>query len=46
MPIVLGVVSAIGMTGALVGEGLVDVVAWLALTVPVAVCLWAVGRRG
>jgi hypothetical protein len=39
-PIVLGVVSAIGLTTALVSDDIGDVVAWVALAVPVVVVLW------
>jgi len=46
-PIGLGVVSAIGLTAALVGDGAWDAASWLCLGLPVAVSLWCSGvRRG
>ena len=39
-PILLGVLSAIGLTTALVGDGLWDIASWLCLGLPVAVSLW------
>lgn len=47
-PLVLGVLTALGLMSALLGDGLWDAVSWVALAVPVAVCLWCglVGRRG
>ena len=45
MPILLGLLSAAGLAGALVGEGGWDVLAALALAVPVAVGGWFALRR-
>lgn len=42
VPLLIGVVSAIGLTAALLGDGVWDAVSWLALGVPVVV----VGRCG
>ncbi|MBN1239756.1 MAG: hypothetical protein JXB36_14730 [Gammaproteobacteria bacterium] len=39
-PITLAVLSAIGLTAALVADGAGDVVAWLALAAPIAVAAW------
>ncbi|WP_428264832.1 hypothetical protein [Haliangium sp.] len=39
-PIAIGGVSLIGLSAALLADGMWDVVSWLALTVPVAVGLW------
>jgi hypothetical protein len=43
-PIVLGIVSAIGITAALLGDGLWDVVSWVALAAPVLVCLYFIWK--
>jgi hypothetical protein len=42
-PITLGVVSMVGLIAALLADGLWDVLSWIALAAPVAVCgraLW------
>ena len=39
-PIVLGVLSAIGLTTALVGDGVWDAASWLLLGIPTALCCW------
>ena len=45
-PIVLGVVSAVGLVAAPLGDGAYDAVSWLGLGLPVAVSLWfGWGRR-
>jgi len=44
-PIVLGVLSAIGLLAALLGDGLYDAVSWLGLGLPVAASLWYGLRR-
>jgi hypothetical protein len=38
-PIALGVLSLVGLVAALVADGLGDVVSWVALAVPAAICL-------
>ena len=43
-PIVLGIVSAIGLISALLGDGIWDELSWVALIAPVAVILWFVAR--
>lgn len=45
MPILLGLLSAAGLAGALVGEGIWDDVAALALAAPVVVGAWHALRR-
>lgn len=43
IPILVGVLSAIGLIAALVDEGVGDIVGWVTLAVPVAavgLCLW------
>lgn len=44
-PIVLGVLSAVGLLAALLGDGLYDAVSWLGLGLPVAASLWYGLRR-
>ncbi len=44
-PIVLGVLSAVGLISALVSDDAGDVLAWLTLGAPVAVVLWYLPRR-
>ena len=47
MPIVLGLLSAIGLIAALLADGAGDVLSWVALAIPVAAAVWygLVGRR-
>ena len=40
-PIAIGVASTIGLVSALVGDGPWDLLSWIALGVPVAVCAYA-----
>ena len=40
MPIILGLLSAIGLIAALLADGLGDLLSWLALSAPVAAALW------
>ncbi|RST54655.1 hypothetical protein [Variovorax sp. DXTD-1] len=45
-PIVLGVLTSIGLISALFSDGgLGDMLAWFALGIPVAVCAWYGWRR-
>jgi hypothetical protein len=44
-PIVLALLSAVGLGAALVGDGWLDVLSWITLSVPLLVILWAF-RRG
>lgn len=39
MPILLGVSSAIGLSAALLGDGIWDVLSWISLGVPALLCL-------
>lgn len=39
MPVVLAVVSAVGLISALLGDGIWDVLSWVALAAPIAVLL-------
>ena len=44
VPIALGIVSAIGLVSALLGEGMWDALSWVTLTAPIAAALWFVVR--
>lgn len=39
VPIILGGVSVVGLVAALLADGLWDIVSWVALAAPVAVCV-------
>jgi hypothetical protein len=45
-PVLLALVSAIGLLSALLGDDLWDVLSWVALATPVAVIVWCVARAG
>jgi len=45
MPVLLGLVSASGLTAALLFDGIGDAVSWLALAAPVVTALWYGIRR-
>jgi hypothetical protein len=40
LPLLLGLLSAVGLLSALLGDGPWDALSWLGLGVPVAVILW------
>jgi hypothetical protein len=40
VPILLGIVSAVGMAVALLFEGIGHVISWMSLTVPIITVLW------
>jgi hypothetical protein len=44
VPILLGLVSAIGLLSALLGDGLCDALSWAALSAPIAIIIWHVRR--
>jgi hypothetical protein len=44
MPIVIGMLSGIGLLSALLGDGMWDALSWLALTAPLVVTIWCVVR--
>ena len=44
-PIVVGVLSIVGLLAALIGDGWWDVVSWLALTLPILLYLFFILRR-
>ncbi len=41
VPLLIGLVSIVGLVSALVGDGVRDWISWLALAVPVVVVVWA-----
>ena len=46
-PIGVALVSLVGLVAALLGEGIVDAISWIALLCPLAVIGWALScRRG
>ena len=45
-PLAVAVISSVGLLAALFGDGLWDAVSWIALGVPVAICLRALGPKG
>ncbi|WP_245942257.1 hypothetical protein [Sphingomonas gilva] len=45
MPIVIAVLSVIGLVSALTGEGVRDILSWLTLGVPVGAAGWAYHHR-
>lgn len=44
IPMLLALVSAVGLLSALLGDGIWDMLSWLTLGVPVAVITWSVAR--
>lgn len=45
LPVLIAVLSLIGLVSALIGDGLPDIVAWLALAVPVLAVGWAMQAK-
>jgi hypothetical protein len=45
IPAIIAAVSCGGLISALVGDDIWDVLSWLTLSVPVAVCVWYAFRR-
>lgn len=41
VPLMIALVSIVGLVSALVGDGVRDWISWIALAVPVAVVVWA-----
>lgn len=39
-PIVLGVLTTVGLLSALLGDGVWDALSWVTLGIPVVVCAW------
>ncbi|MFT3664234.1 hypothetical protein [Piscinibacter sp.] len=46
VPLLLGVLATVGLVGALVGDGVWDVLSWLTLGSTIVVALWYALRRG
>ncbi|WP_013503329.1 hypothetical protein [Rhodopseudomonas palustris] len=46
-PVAIGVITALGLTTALLGDGLWDWISWIALSLPVAVAIvyWQIGAK-
>ena len=44
-PIILGVLTSVGLISALVSDDAGDVLAWVTLAAPVLVCCWYAPRR-
>ncbi|RJF74325.1 hypothetical protein [Rhodopseudomonas palustris] len=46
-PLAIGIISALGLTTALLGDGVWDWISWAALSLPVAVAVvyWRIGAR-
>lgn len=45
IPTVIGVISFVGLISALTGDGVRDVISWVALLIPVATIVWAMHTR-
>lgn len=45
LPVLIAILSLIGLVSALTGDGLPDIVAWLALAVPVLAVGWAMQAK-
>ena len=45
VPLLLAIVSIVGLVSALTGDGLRDWLSWAGLAAPVAATLWALARR-
>lgn len=43
-PLVIGVLSLVGLLAALTGDGVWDLVSWVTLGLPVLVTFWFLGR--
>ena len=45
VPAAIAVISTIGLVSALAGDGLQDVVSWIALSIPILAVAWAMRVR-
>lgn len=45
IPMVIGLVTTVGLIAALLDDGLVDAVSWAALSVPVLTAVWSWRKR-
>jgi hypothetical protein len=46
IPIVIGILSGIGLLSALTGDGFYDLLSWLTLGVPVVATVWYLMKAG
>ena len=44
MPVMLGILSVIGLVSGLLGDGGWDVLSWVALSLPIVVIVWYIRR--
>lgn len=44
MPLALGLFTAFGLGAALLGDGIWDVLSWVALAIPALVIIWHIAR--
>ena len=44
-PMAIAAVSLVGLVSALAGDGIANVISWLALAVPIVAIAWALRRR-
>ncbi|MFT0138151.1 hypothetical protein ACEK07_14615 [Alcanivoracaceae bacterium MT1] len=45
VPVLIALTSLIGLIAALLGDGVLDVVSWVGLAVPLVIIGWAMKRR-
>jgi hypothetical protein len=45
IPAAIAAVSIVGLVSALAGDGLSDILSWVALAIPVATIVWAIRKR-
>jgi hypothetical protein len=45
IPMVIGILSVIGLLSALIGDGVWDAVSWLTLGIPIVLCVYFFVRR-
>jgi len=45
LPLLIGVISIVGLLAALLGDGVYDAVSWLGLGIPVAAVIYAYAKR-
>ncbi|CAO3454414.1 hypothetical protein [Azospirillum argentinense] len=46
IPLAIALVTAVGLVAALLDDGVVDAVSWVALSVPVLTAAWSWRKRG
>ncbi|MFW6157295.1 MAG: hypothetical protein ACOC4S_00500 [Balneolaceae bacterium] len=45
-PVVISIVSTVGLAASLFGDGIFDALSWIALAIPVITCLWFIIPHG